>query len=279
MKIVFGGVRGSHPTPDADRLRYGGETTAVAIVGRGGERLLIDAGTGVRRLRPHLGSPSEPLTVLFTHYHLDHVAAVPMLMPLFDPGRAVTFAAPRLGGRTVEDVLRTLVGPPFWPIPIGRMPARIAFQTLDAAPLVLGDLEVRWCPVEHEGGCAAYRVDERGGGAIVFATDVEWAAAGEDLRREFVRFCRAPNPATLLCFDGAYTAQEYPARRGWGHSTWPEAVAVARAAAIPMLRIIHHAPDHDDATLDAIERALRAEFPCGTLAREGEDLVVPPPPD
>jgi len=215
--------------------------------------------------------------VLFTHYHLDHVAALPMLPALFEAGRSVTFAAPRLSGREVDHVIRTLVGPPYWPISIERVPARLTYSTLVEAPLRLGSLEVRWCPVEHEGGCVAYRVDEQGSGAIVFATDVEWAAAGEDLRREFLRFCRAPTPATLLCFDGTYTPAEYPAHRGWGHSTWPEAVAVARAAGIPMLRILHHAPEHDDATLDAIERELRVEFPGGALAREGEEVLIPPP--
>lgn len=275
MKIVFGGVRGSYPTADADRLRYGGDTTAIGIEGRGGERVLIDSGTGVRRLRALFGSPSEPLTILFTHYHLDHIAALPLLTPLFEVGRRITFAAPRLNGRTVDEILRMIVGPPFWPISIGRVPAQVFYETLDAAPLRIGALEVRWCWLEHQDGSVAYRVDEPGGGSFVFATDIEWAAAGEDMRREFLWFCRRPNPATLLCFDGAYTPAEYPSRRGWGHSTWPEAVAIARATGIPLLRIIHHAPEHDDATLDAIDRELRAEFSGGALAREGEELLLP----
>ncbi|MCX7819596.1 MAG: MBL fold metallo-hydrolase [Kiritimatiellae bacterium] len=277
MKVVFGGVRGSYPTADADHLRYGGDTTCIAIEGTGGERLIIDAGTGVRRLSASLGRASDPLTVLFTHYHLDHIAGLPLLGALYQRGREVTLAAPLLGGRAVADVLPNLFGPPFWPVGLHHIGAQLRFETLTAAPLVVGRLEVRWCAVEHQGGCVAYRVDEREGGALVFATDIEWAAAGEDRRREFLRFCRTPSPASLLCFDGAYTDAEYAGRRGWGHSTWSEAVAVARAAGVAQLRVIHHAPEHDDAALDAIEHQVRAAVGEGAaLAREGEELVVRP---
>ena len=49
MRIKFWGVRGSTPIPQAENMRYGGNTACVEV--RCGERLVVfDAGSGLRPL-------------------------------------------------------------------------------------------------------------------------------------------------------------------------------------------------------------------------------------
>src|SRR5258706_12215776 len=53
MLVRFWGVRGSTPTPQAENLRYGGNTSCVEV-GAGGSRYIFDCGTGLRALGQEL---------------------------------------------------------------------------------------------------------------------------------------------------------------------------------------------------------------------------------
>lgn len=278
MRVMMGGVRGSFPLPRRDSLTFGGETTCVLIEGRGGERVLLDLGTGVRRLADRLAAAESPdLLVLMSHYHLDHVVGLPLIPHLYDAGRAVVFAAPPHSSGEIQNLLPRVIDEPFWPLQLHAMAARISYVTLpgasSAAPLPRGGLELRWTPVHHPAGCTAYRLDEPAtGDSVVFATDVEWALSGEAERADLLRLCREPRPAGLLLFDGAFTPEDYPRHRDWGHSTWEDAVAVARETGVRRLRVIHHDHRQNDRALDRVDRAVRRALPGAALAREGDEI-------
>ena len=73
MRLSFWGVRGSIPTPDADKLRYGGNTSCVNVHLDEGAEIILDAGTGIRRLGARLAGTQAPIHILLTHLHLDHM--------------------------------------------------------------------------------------------------------------------------------------------------------------------------------------------------------------
>ena len=74
--------------------------------------------------------------------------------------------------------------------------------------------------------------------------------------------------------EGNFTPDELPAHRGWGHSSWEQAVEVAERAGVQRLAITHHDPDHDDAFLREVERQVQARLPTAFLAREGMELEL-----
>ena len=77
-----------------------------------------------------------------------------------------------------------------------------------------------------------------------------------------------------LLIHGQYTDEEYITHRGWGHSTWRQAVEVAKRANVKKLIITHHDPDHDDDMLDSMERECQKEFPNSVFAKEGMEVQV-----
>ncbi|MBP8305070.1 MAG: MBL fold metallo-hydrolase, partial [Phycisphaerae bacterium] len=79
MKLFIGGMRGSQPALGSGFDEFGGDTTSLLVVGSQGERLVLDAGTGMRAVAGQLaaGGAGE-VTVLFSHYHLDHLAGLTM---------------------------------------------------------------------------------------------------------------------------------------------------------------------------------------------------------
>lgn len=281
MKLIVGGCRGTAPVAQPEFMKYGGETTSFLIEGAGGERVLIDAGSGVRSLGRRLDDEGDVASVLllFTHYHLDHVAGLPSLGLIYSPRWNIEMASPRRGGFLVGEVIPRLMHKPFWPLQVEDLQSRIQFTTLrgpvSAKPRAFGGLRVSWCEVHHPDGCTAYRIDEPAtGGSCVMATDMEWGLSTEEERAQFLRLCREPSPASLLVMDGQYRDAEYAQFRGWGHSTWQETIAVARQAGVARLLVTHHAPSKTDDELEARDAEVRREWPNAALAREGMEIGV-----
>lgn len=146
-----------------------------------------------------------------------------------------------------------MFAPPVWPV---KLPTTEC--AAPSEPQEIGGLKISWQPVAHPDGCVAYRVDEPATGAgLVVATDVEWAAMTSRAQDAFARFARG---ADLLVFDAHYRPEEYAAHKGWGHSTWADAVAAARRCGAQKLWLMHHAPNRTDAELDAMAAAAASTF-------------------
>lgn len=284
MRLIVGGCRGTAPVAQPAFMRYGGETTSFLIEGGGGEQVLIDAGSGVRLLGQRLAEhgASQPLLLLFTHYHLDHVAGLPSLQLIYSPNWSIEMASPRRGGFLVGDVIPRIMHKPFWPLQVEHLASRLVFSTLRGAeshaPRRHAGLEIRWCPLHHPGGSTAYRFDEpASGSSCVIATDMEWGESSPEERAAFLRFCSTPSPASLLLIDGQYTQDEYPEHRGWGHTTLDEALAIGRETGVERLLITHHAPTREDGELAALETRVRAVAPNVAFARERMEIEVGAP--
>lgn len=294
MKVIFGGVRGSGPVTGAQYAVYGGDTTSVLVLGSSGERILIDAGTGLNNLVPHLGEPTDPLVMLLTHYHLDHLMGLPSFKPLYQRGRSIKIVGmvQSCGRPDTWQALTTLMDDPYWPVSLkdaGAMLVTCNVSVRDGSwkgethreCLTVGQLEVRVCPVAHPGGCLAWRIDEPATGAsLVFATDMEWSRASADQRKAFHRFCKKPNPVSTLIMDGHFEGDELPTHTGWGHSTMQEVAEVGVEAGATQIGVTHHAPENDDETLgDRATRMTALVRELGSdaktfFARQGQELEI-----
>ena len=141
--VRFWGVRGSLPSPGPATLRYGGNTTCVEVR-TGGERIVIDAGSGIRPLgqallKEHSGTPIA-LTLLHSHAHWDHIQGFPFFAPAYLPTTRIRVVG---GPPTAADLRRVFAdqmdGKRWFPLPFDRLAATIDFDHLDLA----GDLRFR----------------------------------------------------------------------------------------------------------------------------------------
>ena len=275
MRLILGGVRGTNPVSQPDFMKYGGETTSILVEGEGGERILVDAGTGVRVLGDRIAAVAQTSSVLLlmTHYHLDHVMGLPSLPLIYNQRWTIRVAAPDHNGFRVDEVMPQIMAKPYWPLQVEHLESFIQFTRLpdpvSKEPIRHGGLEVRWCPVHHPGGCTAYRVDEPiTGESFVIATDVEWQLSTDEEKQQLLHLCRHPSPASVLVMDGQITPDEYEAYKGWGHSTWKDAADVARLVQCGRLLVTHHAPYNDDGTLKDIDLRLGKYLKGASLGRE-----------
>jgi phosphoribosyl 1,2-cyclic phosphodiesterase len=267
--LRFWGVRGSIPTPVGRNLGYGGNTSCVEICARGGgalhddEVLIVDAGSGIRALGAAIAERPQPpstIHIFFTHFHWDHMQGLPFFAPLFAPQNHVIFHSAH-PPRELRAILARQMATPFFPLDFGSVGAQTEFQQI-SSPQRFGAVTLEMFPLHHPQGSVGYRISEERK-AIVYATDHEHGVAAVD------RALRAvARRADALIYDAQYTPQEYASRRGWGHSTWKDAVEAARDAQVGRLILFHHDPDRDDKALDAIVAQAQLEFPQTVAARE-----------
>ena len=266
MRLRLWGTRGSCPSPGPATVRYGGNTTCVEVRGDDGHLVILDAGTGIRELGRSLvdGSNGRPISgdVFFSHAHWDHIQGLPFFTPAFQSGNHFRlFGAPTLL-RGLEVVLRQQMSPVVFPVAFDDLHARMEFRELTGHRLSENGLDVRAISVRHPGGALGFRVSPSGesGRCVVFIPDNELDqfgdhAPGAPTREELIQFAGG---ARVLIHDAMYTGAEYMDHRGWGHSSYRDAVDFAIAAEVQTLMLFHHEPDRSD---DALETQLE-------LARE-----------
>lgn len=268
FSVRYWGVRGSTQVPGPSTLRFGGNTTCIAVR-CDDELLVIDAGTGLRGLGASLRE-DEPFraTLLFTHFHLDHVAGLPFFAPLFRRDCALDLVSdPEVGGGA-RVALPRLMSAPLFPVDFGALPSALAFVDADPThPVEVGGARVRFAALHHPGGASGLRIEHRGR-SFVHLSDLEHLGpAPEAALTDFASDCDA------LSYDAMFDeAIDYAPHEGWGHSTWQAGLALARAAGARRYIATHHAPEHDDAFLDGVTERLKSEDPSALVAWEGLEL-------
>ncbi len=281
MRVLLGGVRGSTPVSGPEFLTFGGNTTCMLVEADSGAKVLVDVGSGLRVVSDYLATlgPLRQLQIVMTHYHLDHLIGFPSFAALYDRDCILDLAAPDLLGVSVREALSRVMDNPFWPVQLEATAARLSFTSLGEKPtdhnFGLDGLRFAWCPVHHPGGCTAYRFDETATGrSLVVATDLEWRQSTPDEKASLLALCRHPAPPDLLIVDGQFTDENYGAHVGWGHSSWQDALDIARGVDARRVLVTHHCPEKNDAELAEIDRELRTRHPAAALAREGMHLDV-----
>jgi len=273
MKIHFCGVRGSTPAPGPEFVRYGGNTSCVAIARNGEDpSLLLDAGTGLSRVSKLLDARPFRGTILLGHLHWDHTHGLPFFHAGDQTDAVVRLMLPAQGGGTAEELLAGAMSPPHFPIRPGDLRGNWSFNHLDEGEHEIEGFTVHAREIPHKGGRTfGYRVSD-GEHTVAYLSD-HWPGSLGDGPAGFGQYHEAAlalaSDADVLIHDAQYTAEEYPARRMFGHSTIDYALGLGTAADVGRVVLFHHDPRRTDDELDVIARSLKSSIDV-TFAREGQ---------
>ena len=272
MRLRFWGTLGSIPSPGSATVKYGGNTPCVEVRTDTNWLVILDAGTGIRELGRSLMAWSNgagefrangniAADIFLTHAHWDHIQGIPFFAPIFQPGNHFTIWGSKALETSIDRVIRDQMSPVVFPVSFEELSARIDFREI-AEERCSGDgYEVTAFAVQHPGGALGYRFSgsKESDKSFVYISDNELAAhetykSRPDWRGRLVEFIRG---ARLLVHDATYTAEEYQRHRGWGHSTYEEAVALALEAGVEELVLFHHRPERSDDEVDRCVQAAR----------------------
>lgn len=297
--VRFWGVRGSIPSPGKETSGYGGNTSCVEV--RVGDQIIIlDAGSGIRRLGQSLmkevSEKGLQVTMLITHTHWDHIQGFPFFVPAYHPKVNIRILGYEGAVHGLRGALFEQMQTAFFPVGLNQMATHLTFEEMDDMQFDLGgSVKVRTMFANHPGICLGYRLCTPNGDIVYMpdheayerceserqkaeketsSTGLEYARLQDEKVVDFLR------GAEVVIADSQYDAIEYPTRRGWGHTCADDTVQLAARAGAQRVYLFHHDPDHDDAKIEKmVASAQEAVANIGgtvkvSAAREGETLVL-----
>ena len=265
LRVQFWGTRGSIPSPGPSTVRYGGNTPCVEVRTTDGWLIILDAGTGMRELGRSLlgranGAPIKG-DIFLTHAHWDHIQGIPFFGPIFQRGNHFTIWGSHTLETSIDRIVRDQMNPVVFPVTFEELDATIDFSAIADTPQRRHGFDVSAYPVRHPGGALGYRFTETSDGSrsMVYISDNELGSGGKydvpaGWRSGLVQWVKG---AKVLVHDTTYTSEEYDHYRGWGHSTYDDALALAIEAGVEKLVMFHHKPERSDDELDKRVEACR----------------------
>jgi phosphoribosyl 1,2-cyclic phosphodiesterase len=287
--------------------RYGGNTSCVEVRSAAGTRVVVDAGTGIRKLGKELSQgeaegTSNQVHLLISHTHWDHIQGLPFFSPLYQRGNSLHVYARKRDDLHLRAVFASQTDDPYFPIPFDEAKADIAFRELmDSAEFEIGDVRVACARLNHPYIATAYRLSVDGA-AVVYVSDTapfsdilfedqfiarppsagaELPKADRDklaaMRQGVARLCEG---ADLVIYDTMFTPDDYRRLPHYGHSRPSDAIEICREAGARQLALFHHAPERSDAEVDGIladaqSLVTREKIPLEVVAAyEGMDLTL-----
>ena len=247
LTLTILGCRGSFPVSGTDFTEFGGSTTAF-LLDLNGNPLLIDAGSGIRNL-PEQYYREKELSVLLTHFHLDHLMGLLMFRYLLDPEHTLHIYAEAETEELILAAVEQVFSPPLWPVSLQEVPADIQVHLI-SKQFQIGNYTIESHSGNHPGGVTVYKISG-GKKSVVIASDCSFS---EEIQAELTEFAEG---CDCLLADGQYCEEEWEAHKAYGHSTLHTLIT-------------HHAPSHTDCFLLDSEKKLKKSFPSCSLAREGE---------
>ena len=273
VRVKIWGCRGSIACPAPTHLKYGGNTTSLEV-DVGDQKFLIDCGTGLRNVGQQIiKTDLQHCHILLTHTHWDHINGFPFFAPAFDPNRQFDIMAGHLmdkGG--IQNILETQMDNPMFPVPLEAMQSKLTFNDFHAGEdLDIADskkVKVRTAKLHHPNDATGYRI-EYNDKSMCLITDTEHIPGKPD-----ENILKLIEGADLVIYDSTYTEEEFPAKIGWGHSTWEEGIKLCKMAGVKRLGIFHHDPEHDDVFMDKLAEDAAKEWEGAFVIQENMDFQV-----
>jgi len=257
MIIRCWGSRGSIAVSGKEYLKYGGDTTCIEIRTKDDDIIIIDAGSGIRRLGNELlNQKRHDYSLVFTHAHWDHLLGFPFFKPLYFSKTRITMYGCPFAKKSIKEIVLQPMNPPFFPVNFESIKATICADEACTKRFFIKSLEVEPILISHPNQGIGYKFIEDGK-SFVFLTDNELSyrhPGGLDYR-DYLEFVMG---ADLLIHDAEYTPEEYRKTKMWGHSTYTDALRLAIEARVKRFGLFHHNQDRSDDAIDALVRECQA---------------------
>jgi phosphoribosyl 1,2-cyclic phosphodiesterase len=249
MRIKCWGSRGSIPVSGNEYIKYGGDTSCLEIRTKDDKIIIVDAGTGIRRLGNHLISEGRySYNIIFTHAHWDHLMGFPFFKPIYLNKTNILMQGCPFAQRFVETMLNRVMSPPNFPVRYSDIRAHIEQTPVCPEQIEIGTVTIIPIRLSHPNQGNGYKFIEDDK-TFVFLTDNELGflhpgGLSFDAYKEFSA------GADLLIHDGEYTEEEYRSTRQWGHSIYTTALELAIEAGVKQLGLFHLNQDRTDKQVD-----------------------------
>jgi len=243
-------------------VRYGGYTSCVALAhdDNAPPALVLDSGTGIRRLSELWAGAAFSGTILLTHLHWDRHG-----LPFFAAGdregsRVSVLVPEQPAGALAADVLARGMSPPHFPIGPGALRGEWTFSSLSPGTSEMEGFTVEAVEIPHKGGRTyGYRVSDDHS-VLTYMPDhcPTVVGTGPDGWGEYhTEALVLAKDADALVHDAQMTSEELASAVGFGHAVAEYAVELGGLAGARRVVLFHHKPDRTDNDLDELPERFR----------------------
>ncbi len=266
MIIKCWGSRGSIPVSGKEYIKYGGDTTCIEIRTKSDDIIIVDAGTGIRRLGSKLIDENRyKYNLIFTHSHWDHLMGFPFFKPLYEKQAEFMMYRCPFHSKFVETILSSIMTPPSFPVRYSEISAKMEYVEAFTSAFEIGSVTITPIPISHPDKGSGYKFTEDGK-AFVFLTDNElgFIHPGGLPYKDYMEFSEGVD---LLIHDAEYLPEEYPSKIEWGHSVFTETLDLAIEAGVKQFGLFHLNQERTDQQVDEMVESCRR-----TIADRGHNL-------
>ena len=259
MLIKCWGSRGSIPVSGREYLKYGGDTTCIEIRTKTDDIIIIDAGTGIRRLGNELIKEKRyKYNFIITHAHWDHLMGFPFFKPLYDARTEIHMHRWPFHKKFMENMISKVMTPPNFPIRYSEVKAKLFYEDGSPDKIDIGSVTIISIPLSHPNKGTGYKFIEDGK-SFVFLPDNElgYIHTGGVQYKDYMEFSLG---ADLLMHDAEFIPEEYEARILWGHSMFTDVLDLALDAGVKKLGLFHHNQERTDREIDNIVETCRQKI-------------------
>jgi len=249
MIIRCWGARGSIPVSGAEYLKYGGNTTCIEVRAKDDQVIIIDAGSGIRKLGNKLLDENRyEYSLIFTHAHWDHILGFPFFKPIYTKGTHINMFGCPFAQESVRQMISLTMARPNFPVNFEDVKGEISYHGACQNSFSIKSLRVTPILLSHPNQGIGYKFVEDDK-SFVFLTDNELTfkhAGGLDYQ-DYLSFS---SNADLLMHDVEFTEEEYETTRAWGHSVYNDALKLALEGQAKKFGLFHHNQERTDKALD-----------------------------
>ena len=263
--IKFWGVRGSHPTPDANKIDFGGDTSCVEIRFPN-DLIILDMGSGIRNLGDYIlqdNNTPKNIHIFLSHYHWDHIVGFLNFKPLFDSSFSFKIYGANKSTK-INEVSKKLLDSSLWPVSFEMLNAKVEFIDIESDTIKIGDdININHTTHPHPNGATSYKISNNDF-SIVYTTDCEHT--NNILNKNVLDIAKNVD---ILIHDSHFTVEDLPKYVGWGHSSWKNAVDVATQSNVEKLILFHYNPEYSDEKVLKMELNAQIDFTNTIAAKQG----------
>lgn len=206
---------------------------------------ILDAGTGLARLKEEklaaLVATYETVTILLSHYHLDHVTGLPYLAGVLPRTKFNLYVpSPPFSDVDGPGVIHTFLNPPFFSLSITDFTGFNQLIEITKARLEIEGHLFEFMRLKHGGGSVGIKIDQ----TISYITDT----VPDPRVVEFIR------GSQLVLHEVWMTGDETAAKPGTPqiHCSYPEVLDMMQQAAVKKLVPVHLNPGWDETAIQQI---------------------------
>jgi phosphoribosyl 1,2-cyclic phosphodiesterase len=249
MKIKCWGSRGSIPVSGKEYLKYGGDTTCLEFRTNNDELIIIDAGSGIRRLgKKLLDEGVREYNIIFTHAHWDHIMGFPFFKPIYSKDTHINMLGSITAQESIKHILSKTMMAPNFPVKFDDIQAEISYVGSCPDWFRIKDASITSIALSHPNRGMGFKFEENGK-SFVFLTDNEltYVHPGGLEYKNYLEFSRSVD---LLIHDAEFIPEEYQYTKTWGHSIYLDALNLAIEAGVKRFGLFHHNQERTDEALD-----------------------------